>query len=63
MSPGTFSTAMACICLRKETDQFVLRIDMRYILESRRIGIIRQYICRMPGAVQVFCELPDDRGS
>src|SRR3989442_13767327 len=63
MPPGTFRTKMACICLCKETHQLVLRIDIRYILESGRIIIIRQEICPMPGAVQIFCELPDDRGA
>src|SRR5947207_15418958 len=63
MSPGTFRAAMACICLRKETYQFIVRIDMRHILGSRRIGMFRQDICRMSGTVQVLCELPYDRGS
>ena len=62
MSAGTCRTEMAGIGLRKETDQFVLRIDIRDILQSRRRGILRQDIGRTPGAVQVFGELPDDRG-
>ena len=54
---------MAFIGLCKETDQFVVRIDVWYVLGSRRIDIFWQDICLLPVTPQVFGELPYDRGS